>query len=268
MDTLVALGSTTAFAYSVWGLLAGWHQHLYFMDAAAILTLVSVGHFLEGKASAQAASSLKQLFKLAPETARRLASDGTEQIVPVADLEIGDVVALKPGDRIPTDAEVIHGASSVTESMLTGESLPIDKRAGDTVYAGTINENGQLQARVTATGEATALAHIIEVVQRAQSSRANIQRLGDRVSSIFVPIVVFIALSAALWLGFGSGIGECGAQLVKAISLERALPGYADFRGGVPCGSGADHCLSLCDGIGDTDRDYGGDQCRAPDEVF
>src|SRR5687768_8034030 len=199
MDTLVALGSTTAFAYSVWGLLAGWHQHLYFMDAAAILTLVSVGHFLEGKASAQAASSLKQLFKLAPETARRLASDGTEQIVPVAELELGDVIALKPGDRIPTDAEVIQGASSVTESMLTGESLPIDKRAGDTVYAGTINENGQLQARVSATGEATALAHIIEVVQRAQSSRANIQRLGDRVSSIFVPIVVLIALSTALW---------------------------------------------------------------------
>ena len=199
MDTLVALGSTTAFAYSVWGLLAGWHQHLYFMDAAAILTLVSVGHFLEGKASAQAATSLKQLFKLAPDTARRLAPDGTEEMVPVADLEIGDVVALKPGDRIPTDAEVIRGASSVTESMLTGESLPIDKRAGDTVYAGTINENGELQARVTATGEATALAHIIEVVQRAQSSRANIQRLGDRVSSIFVPIVVLIALSAALW---------------------------------------------------------------------
>ncbi len=199
MDTLVALGSTTAFVYSVWGLLAGWHQHLYFMDAAAILTLVSVGHFLEGKASAQAASSLKQLFKLAPETARKLSAEGKEELVPVADLEIGDVVALKPGDRIPTDAEVIRGASSVTESMLTGESLPIDKRAGDTVYAGTINENGQLQARVTATGEATALAHIIEVVQRAQSSRANIQRLGDRVSSIFVPIVVLIALAAALW---------------------------------------------------------------------
>ena len=199
MDTLVALGSTTAFVYSVWGLLAGWHQHLYFMDAAAILTLVSVGHFLEGKASAQAASSLKLLFKLAPETARRLAPDGTDQIVPVVDLEIGDLIVLRPGDRIPTDAEVMRGSSSVTESMLTGESLPIDKRPGDKLYAGTINESGELEARVTATGEATALAHIIEVVQRAQSSRANIQRLGDRVSSVFVPIVVVIALSAALW---------------------------------------------------------------------
>ena len=199
MDTLVSLGSTTAFLYSVWGLIAGWHQHLYFMDAAAILTLVSVGHFLEGKASAQAASSLRALMNLAPETARRLDANGAQQTVPVAQLVAGDTIALKPGDRIPTDGEVIRGSSSVTESMLTGESLPVEKGPNDKVYAGTINENGELHARVTATGEATALARIIEVVQQAQSSRANIQRLGDRVSSIFVPIVVTIALASALW---------------------------------------------------------------------
>ncbi|MGZ8920072.1 MAG: heavy metal translocating P-type ATPase, partial [Limisphaerales bacterium] len=193
MDTLVSLGSTTAFVYSVWGLLAGWHQHLYFMDAAAILTLVSVGHFLEGKASAQAASSLRALLKLAPETARRLNASGTEETVAVAQLDLSDTLVLKPGDRIPTDAEVLRGNSSVTESMLTGESMPVEKSPGDKVYAGTINEQGELQARVSAMGDATALARIIEVVQRAQASRANIQRLGDRVSSVFVPIVVVIA---------------------------------------------------------------------------
>lgn len=199
MDTLVSLGSTTAFVYSVWGLLAGWHQHLYFMDAAAILTLVSVGHYLEGKASAQAASSLRALLKLAPETARKLAANGREEIVPVAELAEGDTIVLKAGDRIPTDAKVVSGNSSVTESMLTGESLPVEKKAQDKIYAGTINENGELHARVTATGEATALAQIIEVVQQAQSSRARIQRLGDRVSSVFVPIVVGIAIVTALW---------------------------------------------------------------------
>ncbi|HEX7860190.1 MAG TPA: cation-translocating P-type ATPase [Verrucomicrobiae bacterium] len=199
MDTLVSLGSTTAFLYSVWGLFAGWHQHLYFMDAAAILTLVSVGHYLEGKASAQAASSLKALMQLAPETARRLSAVGVEETVRVADLVEGDTIVLRAGDRIPTDGEVVRGSSSVTESMLTGESLPVEKSAGAKIYAGTINENGELQARVTATGEETALARIIEVVQKAQQSRASIQRLGDRVSSVFVPIVVVIAIATALW---------------------------------------------------------------------
>lgn len=201
MDTLVSLGSTTAFLYSVWGLLAGWHQHLFFMDAAAILTLISVGHYLEGKASAQAAVALKALMQLAPETARRLSAQGREEQVSVAELLNGDVIVLKPGDRIPTDGEVVRGSSSVAESMLTGESMPVEKNPGDRIYAGTINENGEIQARVTATGEETALARIIEVVQKAQSSRAAIQRLGDRVSSVFVPIVVTIALGTALWWG-------------------------------------------------------------------
>ena len=201
MDTLVALGSSTAFGYSLWGLLNGWHGHLYFMEAAAIITLISAGHYVEARVSARAAGSLRALMNLAPQTARRLDHDGVEKETAVTALRPGDRVVLKPGDRIPTDGEVLEGASAVDESMLTGESLPVDKAAGARLYAGTVNQNGRLLMRVTATGEATALAQIIAVVQRAQNSRASIQKLGDTVSSVFVPIVVLVALATGLWWG-------------------------------------------------------------------
>jgi len=201
MDTLVALGSTTAFGYSTWALLTGQSGHLYFMEAAAIITLVSLGHWVEARVGEKASSSLKSLMNLAPETARRVESQGVEKQVPVAELGIGDQVALRPGDRIPTDGEVVEGESAVDESMLTGESAPVDKRAKSKLYTGTINLNGRLVMRVTATGESTALANIIAAVQRAQTSRANIQRIGDRVSNVFVPVVVAIAIGAGLWWG-------------------------------------------------------------------
>lgn len=201
MDTLVALGSTTAFLYSVWGLLSDLPGHLYFMDAAAILTLVSAGHFMEAKMSARAASALKGLLQLVPNTARRIGGSGAEESVAVGDLRMGDTVAVFAGERIPTDGQVIQGQTSADESMLTGESMPVEKGPGSKVFAGTMNENGRIQYRVTAALGHTALDHIIQIVQQAQSSRANIQRLGDRVSSVFVPIVVLIALAAALlWL--------------------------------------------------------------------
>ncbi len=201
MDTLVALGSSTAFGYSLWGLLNGWHGHLYFMEAASIITLISAGHFVEALVSARAASSLRALMNLAPQTARKLEANGSETEVPVAALRADDQIVLKPGDRVPTDGEVVEGDSAVDESMLTGESLPIDKAAGAKLYAGTVNQNGRLLMRVTATGEATALAQIIAVVQRAQNSRASIQKLGDRVSNVFVPVVVLVALATGLWWG-------------------------------------------------------------------
>ncbi len=201
MDTLVALGSTTAYAYSTWALLTGADVHLYFMEAASIITLISTGHWLEARMSSKASSSLKALLHLAPSTARRRAADGRVEEIPAAQLKIGDLVVLKPGDQIPTDARVDEGASSVDESMLTGESLPVEKEPGLALYAGTVNLNGQLLARVSATGESTALAQVIAAVQRAQSSRANIQRLGDKVSNVFVPIVVLTALAAGIWWG-------------------------------------------------------------------
>ena len=202
MDTLVALGTTTAFGYSVWQLFTGASGHLFFMEAAATLTLISLGHWLEARISQKATAALRGLMELAPQTACRIDGGGVETVVPIAELRAGDGIVLRPGDRVPTDCEVVDGASAVDESMLTGESLPVEKATGAKLFGGTTNTNGRLTARVTATGDATALAHIIAVVRRAQSSRANIQRLGDRVSNIFVPIVVGVAIGTGLlwWL--------------------------------------------------------------------
>ena len=199
MDTLVALGSTTAYAYSVWALFQ--HTHVYFMEAAAIITLISLGHWMESQMTARAASSMKKLLGLAPSQARRRNASGAEELVPVSALRAGDVVVLRPGERVPTDGKIIDGESSVDESMLTGESVPVDKTPGAIVYGGTVNVNRLLVMQVMATGDSTALAQIIAAVERAQNSRANIQRLGDRVSSVFVPIVIVVALATALWWG-------------------------------------------------------------------
>ncbi|MCX6896259.1 MAG: cation-translocating P-type ATPase [Verrucomicrobia bacterium] len=229
MDTLVALGSTTAFAFSAWALLSGHGGHVYFMEAAGIITLISIGHWLEARVGARASGALKNLLQLAPPTARKIQKTESGKLkaempfdirkfafsnsalrtphseieteVPVADLRPGDLVALRPGDRVPVDGIVTEGDSAVDEAILTGESVPVDKKIGSELFAGTVNLNGRLVMRVTATGEATALANIIAAVQRAQTSRANIQRLGDRVSNVFVPVVVVIAVAAAFWWG-------------------------------------------------------------------
>ena len=228
MDTLVALGSTTAFGYSAWALLSGRGGHLYFMEAAAIISLISLGHWLEAQVSDQASGTLRALLSLAPPMARRIrnpeaekqrqegavfnlraltfsqaskVSPAVEEEVPVAELEIGDRIVLRAGEHVPVDGTVMEGNSSVNESMLTGESLPAEKKSASTVFAGTLNLNGRMVVRVTATGETTALAKIIAAVQRAQTSRAEIQRLGDRISGVFVPVVVAIALLAGLGWG-------------------------------------------------------------------
>jgi Cu+-exporting ATPase len=225
MDTLVALGSTTAFAYSVCVLFGSPGGHVYFMEAAAIITLISLGHWLEARVSLKASATLRQLLTLAPVRARRRSADGSETEVPVAVLQAGDVVAVRPGDRIPTDGVVIEGESAVDESMLTGESAPVDKGIGSVVYAGTVNVSGRLAFRVTATGEETALANIIAAVQRAQNSRANIQRLGDRVSSVFVPLVIVIAVLAALGWGLAPESAQQVHGLVGRFLWPAHLPG-------------------------------------------
>ena len=230
MDTLVALGSTTAFGYSVWALLSGAGGHVYFMEAAAIISLISLGHWVESRVSEKASGALKSLLNLAPQTARKIISTGSSRReeapnkfdirhstfgisqslltsaatgieTPVSELQINDRIALRPGDRVPVDGIVLEGESAVDEAMLTGESVPADKKSSSELFAGTVNLNGRLLMRVTAIGETTALAHIIAAVQRAQTSRADIQRLGDRISNVFVPIIVVVALAAGLWWG-------------------------------------------------------------------
>lgn len=224
MDTLVALGSTTAYAYSIWALFQ--NTHVYFMEAAAIITLISTGHWLESRMSARAAGSMKKLLGLAPSQARRRTTSG-EELVSLADLRVNDLVVLRPGERVPTDGKIVEGESSVDESMLTGESVPVDKAPGALVYGGTVNVNRLLVMQVTATGDATALAQIIAAVERAQNSRANIQRLGDRVSSIFVPVVVLVALGTALWWGLAYDSALAAWSTLSGFLWHSAIPDTA-----------------------------------------
>ncbi len=201
MDTLVALGSTAAFGFGVYELFAGARGRLCFMEAASIITLISIGHWFEASASGRAEKSMRSLFALAPATARRARADGSETDAPVSELRPGDQIVLRPGDRIPLDGRLLRGQCSVDEAMLTGESVPVEKDVGSQIYAGTLNVNGHAYAEVTAVGEETAVARIVAAVERAQNSRADIQRLADIVSSVFVPIVVSVAIATGLWWG-------------------------------------------------------------------
>ena len=223
MDALVVLGSSTAWLYSTIVWLAGGPVHTFFLESASIITLISAGHWVEARAGSRAEVALRALMTLAPATARRLpatpgpAESETGEETPISALRLGDRILLKPGDRVPLDGRVLEGASAVDESMLTGEPMPVDKAPDDLVYGGTINLNGRLTVKVAATGEATALARIIEAVQRAQTSRASIQRLGDRVSSVFVPVVVLIALGTGIFWGVRHGLGEAVAHAAAVL---------------------------------------------------
>lgn len=233
MDTLVSLGSTAAYGFSLWVIASGSAgHHVYFMESTAIIALISIGHWLEALATERAAGALRSLLNLAPPRARRLTAQEIEEEVLVSELVTGDRVVIRPGDRVPTDARVEEGASALDESMLTGESRPVEKSVGAVLYAGTANADGRLVARVTATGDRTVLAHIAAAIERAQNSRAGIQRLADQVSSVFVPIVVLLAVLAALAWGlapdFTRGIHDALAPWlwrmpVSGTPLEAAL---------------------------------------------
>jgi Cu+-exporting ATPase len=208
MNTLVSIGVLSAWGYSAVGLIApgifphaghGALPHLYFEAAAAIVAFVLLGKLLETRARKRLSDAVRGLVALVPKTARRVRGDREEDVA-VDSLRVGDLVLVRPGERMPTDGEVVGGTSAVDESMLTGESLPVDKRAGAAVYGGTLNQSGALTFRVTRTGADTALARIVDAVEQAQGARAPIARLADVVSAYFVPIVIGIAtVVLAVW---------------------------------------------------------------------
>jgi P-type Cu+ transporter len=206
MDVLIVMGSSAAFFYSLpitFGLLAG---HVYYETAAVIITLIKLGKFLEARAKGRTSEAIKKLMGLRAKTAR-VVRDGAEAEVPVDDVRVGDVVLVKPGETIPVDGVVVDGRSSIDESMLTGESLPVEKKPGDPVIGATLNKLGLLKFEATKVGKETALAQIIKLVEDAQGSKAPIQKLADQVSAIFVPVVIAIALlTFAGWYFFGPAL--------------------------------------------------------------
>jgi P-type Cu+ transporter len=203
MDVLVALGSSTAYLYSLpvaFGLFSG---HVYFETAAVIITLIKLGKFLEARAKGKTSEAIKKLMGLRPKTAR-IFRDGQEMEISIEDVKIGDMVLVRPGEKLPVDGVVVEGHSAVDESMLTGESLPVEKSPGSAVIGATINKLGSLTFEATKVGKETALSQIIRLVEEAQGSKAPIQKLADQVSSVFVPVVIGLGILTFLgWLLFG-----------------------------------------------------------------
>ncbi len=220
MDLLVALGTSAAFGLSVWELLrnAGTGMpHLYFESAAVVITLVLLGKWLEARAKRQTTAAIRALNALRPETAALREADGSVQQVAVAALRRGDVVLVKPGERLPVDGTVLEGASHVDESLITGESLPVARGPGDRVTGGAVNGEGLLALTTTAIGAESTLARIVRLVESAQAGKAPIQRLVDRVSAVFVPVVVMLALLTLLGWGLIEGAWQAGVLNAVAV---------------------------------------------------
>ena len=222
MDVLVAMGSSVAFLYSVAVALAGdaLGTHVYFETAAVIITLIKLGKLLEARAKGQTSAALKKLLGLSPKTACLL-KNGEEEHIPIAQVTIGDLLRVRPGESMPVDGIVRTGESAVDESIFTGESLPVDKTAGSEVTAATINQSGLLTIEATRVGSETALARLIQLVQATQQSKAPIQRIADAVASVFVPVVIGIAFVTFLawWLWVGEGFTPAMLRLVAVLVI-------------------------------------------------
>ncbi len=233
MDTLVALGSSTAFIYSTVALFAMadaqlkgnmdavmlYMHEFYFESAAMILALITVGKMLEARSKGKTTDALKGLMKLAPKTAV-IISDGNEVEVSVEQVKKGDVFVVRPGGNIPVDGVIIEGSSAVNESALTGESIPVDKNAGDNVSAATINQSGYIRCQATRIGEDTTLSQIIKMVSDASATKAPIAKIADKVSGVFVPAVIVVALiTAIVWLVLGHSIGFSLARAVSVLVI-------------------------------------------------
>ena len=250
MFTLIAIGSGAAYLYSLAAVVApglfpatfrdaSGNIGLYFEAAAVITVLVLLGQVLELRARSQTSGAIQALLGLAPKTARRISSDGSEADVPLSEVAIGDLLRVRPGEKVPVDGSVVEGRSSVDESMVTGEPIPVEKAAGAKVVGGTMNGTGSLVVKAERVGAATLLAQIVKMVSEAQRSRAPIQRLADRVASYFVPAVLAAAVITFVCLGD-----------LRSAAAVCACPG--ERRG---C---AHHCLPLCSRPGDPDVHHGG----------
>ena len=233
MDTLVALGATAAFVYSTYALFAmtgaqvrgdaeavmNYMMDFYFESAAMILTLITVGKTLEARSKGRTTDALKGLMKLAPKTATLL-RDGKETVVPIEQVQQGDVFVVRPGESVPVDGVVLEGASAVNEAALTGESIPVDKAAGDSVSAATVNQSGFLKCRATRVGEDTTLSQIIQMVSDAAATKAPIAKIADKVSGVFVPTVIAIAtVTTIVWLLLGHPLGYALARGISVLVI-------------------------------------------------
>ena len=233
MDTLVALGATAAFGYSTYALFAmtgaqvrgdmdavmTYMMDFYFESAAMILTLITVGKMLEARSKGKTTDALKGLMRLSPKTANVLRGD-SEQTVPIAQVRVGDIFVVRPGENIPVDGVVIEGGSAVNESALTGESIPVDKAVGDSVSAATLNQSGFLKCRATRVGEDTTLSQIIRMVSDAAATKAPIAKIADKVSGVFVPTVIAIAaVTTLVWLLLGKGVGYALARGISVLVI-------------------------------------------------
>ena len=238
MDTLVALGSGAAFVYSTYALFAmtdaqvrmdmdgvmHYMHEFYFESAAMILTLITVGKMLEAHSKGKTTDAIKSLMKLAPKTAN-IISDGSELNVPVENVKKGDIFIVRPGENIPVDGIVVEGSSAVNEAALTGESIPVDKSAGDNVSAATLNQSGFLKCEASRVGEDTTLSQIIQMVSDAAATKAPIAKIADRVSGVFVPAVITIALiTIAVWLIAGQSVGFALARGISVLVISCPTP--------------------------------------------
>ncbi len=222
MDVLVSIGATTAYLYSVWIVLAltfdlhHWGHHVYFETSATIITLILLGRIVETGAQRRTGAAIEKLVGLQAQTARVL-RNLTEVDLPINELQLGDIVVVRPGGRVPVDGQVRNGSSTIDESMLTGESLPINKQKGDNVFAGTMNQQGMLHVSVNSLSSDSLLSQIVAQVEKAQATKAPIQKLADQVSNVFVPIV--LAVAAVTFLVWAWVIGDYETGIIRMITV-------------------------------------------------
>ncbi len=215
MDVLIAMGTSAAYLFSVYNLLVGVHEY-YFEASATIITLILLGKTFEAIAKGKTSEAIKKLMGLQPKTAT-IYKDGREETIDIDDLNIGDIVIVKPGERVPVDGTIVEGTSALDESMITGESIPVDKEVGDQVIGATINKFGAFKFEATNIGKDTVLSQIIKLVEDAQGSKAPVQRLADKISGVFVPVVIVIAL--VTFLVFFLGFKDFNTGLINAVAI-------------------------------------------------